>query len=86
MCWGIPDVPVEVEIPKRKVGVDFLDALAKLCKDYDIAHIGIDGDNIIFGDIEGLNSISFMDYLNGRFVGVCQNKFMREYGGAADVG
>lgn len=85
MCWGIPNVPVEAKMSKREVGVDFLDALAKLCQDYDIAHIGIDGDNIIFGNIEDLNSISFMDYLNGRFVGVCQSKFMREYGGATDV-
>jgi hypothetical protein len=83
MCWGIPDVPVEVEMPNPKI--KFLDALARLCQDYDIAHIGIDGDNIIFSDVEGLNSISFMDYLNGKFVGVCQNKFMREYGGANDV-
>lgn len=83
MCWGIPNVPVEVEMPKSKIG--FLDALAQLCQDYNIAHIGIDGDNIIFGDIKGLNSISFMDYLNGRFVDVCQSKFMREYGGATDV-
>jgi hypothetical protein len=79
----MPDVPVEVEMPKLKVA--FLDALAQLCQDYDISHIGIDGDNIIFSDVEGLNSISFMDYLNGKFVGVCQNKFMREYGGANDV-
>ena len=83
MCWGIPDVPVEVEMPKPKI--KFLDALAQLCRDYDISHIGIDRDNNIFSDVEGLNSISFMDYLNGRFVGVCQNKFMREYGGATDV-
>lgn len=83
MCWGILEVPVEAEMPKLKIG--FLDALAQLCQDYDIAHIGIDGDNIIFSDIEDLNSISFMDYLNGRFVGVCQNKFMREYGGDNNV-
>lgn len=83
MCWGIPNVPVEVEMPKPKI--KFLDELTQLCQDYDIAHIGIDGDNIIFDDIEGLNSISFMDYLNGRFVGVCQSKFIREYGGVTDV-
>lgn len=79
MCWRIPDVPVEVKMPKSKIGADLLDALAQLCKDYGVGHIGIDGDNIFFSDTDDLNSVSFMDYLDGRFTGVSQFKFMREY-------
>lgn len=61
--------------------ISFLDTLAEICKNYGITHIGIDGDNIVFSKDDGLTEISFMDYVDNKFVGVSQTEFIREYRG-----
>ena len=89
MCWGIPEVPVEAEMPKHEVGADFLDALAKLCKDYNIAHINVNDDEVGFTETGSLRTVSFMIYRDGKFGGVQYTEYEPEhkvdFGGATDV-
>lgn len=89
MCWGIPDVPVEVEMPKPKIGSDFLDELAKLCKKYNIAHINVNDDEVGFTEAGSLRTVSFMLYRDDKFVGVQYTEYETEhkvdFGGATDV-